>query len=223
MQDLTGWIMKEHGVENSKLTVLGLSKQTKSKRRYWVCLCDCGNITSVREDSLKSGRILSCGRCGNIYEDKGLYLIGTDCNGKTFKIDKEDYEKVKTHKWWIDEKNGYVKSRISRKVVYLHRFVMNCPKGLTVDHINHDKADNCKSNLRICTQRENSLNRKCAGVRFDKRRGTWQAYVETENGFKSLGSFKEKEEAIKARKIGEELYYKEFRYGYKNQETDRDS
>lgn len=217
MQDLTGWIMKDHGVEQSKLTVMELSSRSTTKRRYWICQCECRNITIVREDSLKSGRIKSCGMCGNTYEDHGDYLIGIDFNGKTFTVSKEDYEKIRPHKWLVYD-SGYVKARISKKCVYLHRFLMDCPKGMTVDHINHDKSDNRRDNLRICTQRENSLNRDCEGVRFDKRRGTWQAYVYTETGFKSLGSFKNKEDAVVARRNGEKLYYKEFSYDCKNQE-----
>lgn len=219
MQDLTGWIMKEHGVHQSKLTVIEISDKSTAKRRYWVCQCECGNITVVREDSLKSGRIKSCGMCGNTYEDHGNYLVGIDFNGRTFTVDKEDYEKIRRHKWLVYD-SGYVKARILKKCVYLHRFLMNCPEGMTVDHINHNKSDNRRTNLRICTQRENNLNRDCEGVRFDKRRGTWQAYIYTETGFKSLGSFKNKENAIKARKDGEKLYYKEFSYDYQNQKID---
>ena len=219
MQDLTGWIMKEHGVHQSKLTVIEISDKSTAKRIYWVCQCECGNITVVREDPLKSGRIKSCGMCGNTYEDHGNYLVGIDFNGRTFTVDKEDYEKIRRHKWLVYD-SGYVKARILKKCVYLHRFLMNCPEGMTVDHINHNKSDNRRTNLRICTQRENNLNRDCEGVRFDKRRGTWQAYIHTERGFKSLGSFKNKEDAIKARKDGEKLYYKEFSYGYQNQKID---
>lgn len=210
-QDLTGWIMKEHGVENSKLTVIKKSDRENSKRYFWLCLCECGNITIVREDSLKSGHITSCGKCGNKYKDMGNYLIGFDSHGKTFLIDKDDYATVRNHKWLVYP-SGYVKARINKKCVYLHRFLTDCPDKMIVDHINHNKADNRKENLRICTQRENSRNRKCNGVRFDKRRKTWQAYIRTEDGFKSLGSFKEKEDALRARKDGERIYYGNFRY-----------
>jgi len=46
------------------------------------------------------------------------------------------------------------------KFVRLSRFIMNPPAGLVVDHINGDGFDNRRENLRICTQRQNTLNRK---------------------------------------------------------------
>jgi len=57
-------------------------------------------------------------------------------------------------------KNGYVcfKSGDLRDQ-YLHRVIMNCPHDKQIDHINHNPLDNRKENLRICTRRENALNR----------------------------------------------------------------
>lgn len=53
IKDLTG---KKFGM----LTVIGL-QDTNSRKTYWVCQCDCGNIKVVRSDSLQSGAIRSCG------------------------------------------------------------------------------------------------------------------------------------------------------------------
>lgn len=72
---------------------------------------------------------------------------------KRVKIDTEDIDKVKQHRWSLD-KDGYVVSDSIR----LHRYVMNCPKGKIVDHINHDVSDNRKCNLRICSVSENNMN-----------------------------------------------------------------
>lgn len=53
IKDLTG---KKFGM----LTVIGL-QDTDSRKTYWACQCDCGNIKVVRSDSLQSGAIRSCG------------------------------------------------------------------------------------------------------------------------------------------------------------------
>jgi hypothetical protein len=42
--------------------------------------------------------------------------------------------------------------------MYMHRQVTEPPKGMVVDHINHNKLDNRRANLRVCTRRENIFN-----------------------------------------------------------------
>ena len=52
-----------------------------------------------------------------------------------------------------------------RTSTYYHRLIMRVSQGQEVDHINMDRFDNRISNLRICTRKQNSLNRKCKGYR----------------------------------------------------------
>lgn len=79
-------------------------------------------------------------------------------------IDKDDVEKVISKgKWFCNPAHAKrVKSFIpyiyDNHSLALHRFITNCPKGMTVDHINHNPLDNRKSNLRICTHRDNCRN-----------------------------------------------------------------
>ena len=44
--------------------------------------------------------------------------------------------------------------------IMMHKFIMNAPKGMCVDHINHDGLDNRRENLRICTYSQNSQNKR---------------------------------------------------------------
>jgi len=72
------------------------------------------------------------------------------------KIDKEDYEKIRNSCWYKTKRNS-VETRI-KKLVKLHRLLINAPDGMEVDHIDGNPLNNRKSNLRLCTHRQNSKN-----------------------------------------------------------------
>jgi hypothetical protein len=84
------------------------------------------------------------------------------------KIDSEDYELVNLYHWTINSK-GYVFSikttkREKIKKILLHRLLCNLNSyeiedGLVVDHLNHNRHDNRKQNLKVCTSSENGKNR----------------------------------------------------------------
>ncbi|SHE65852.1 AP2 domain-containing protein [Seinonella peptonophila] len=89
--------------------------------------------------------------------------------------------------------------------IRLHRFIMNCPSHLLVDHINHNGFDNRKSNLRICTKGENNQNLQGArkhnktsnirGVSWKKSSGKWRAYATINRKQNHLGFFDHLHEA----------------------------
>ena len=132
-------------------------------------------------------------------------------------IDIEDVDKVKIYKWSLNGR-GYVMCRINGKRISLHRFIMNCPENMVVDHINHNKLDNRKCNLRICTQSQNTMNKRkqsnntseYTGVYWYKARSKWRVYI-TVNGKRiDLGYYDNLEEAIKVRKQAEKKYFGEY-------------
>lgn len=59
--DMTGWVMKEHGVPDSRITVIKRDIENKSKITKWICKCECGNIFSADGTKLRSGWTKSCG------------------------------------------------------------------------------------------------------------------------------------------------------------------
>lgn len=83
--------------------------------------------------------------------------------GKFALVDDEDYEVLNQSKWCLDS-NGYAARCIwedqKRKRIYMHRVVVKAPKGMFTDHINGDRTDNQKANLRIVTHHQNNFNRR---------------------------------------------------------------
>lgn len=124
--------------------------------------------------------------------------------GKVAIIDDDDFEKISKFKWHYE--HGYAMGTIDkRKRAYMHRFITDCPIGKVVDHVNGDTLDNRKSNLRICSQRQNAVNinknrgtSKFKGVtlRVDKKK--WQASITVNYKSIYLGSFDTEIEAAQA-------------------------
>ena len=133
--------------------------------------------------------------------------------GNKAKIDDDDYELVVSFGKWYESDGGYAikKTRVSGKNVSIrmHTLINNTPKNLVTDHINGDRLDNRKGNLRSVTQAINAWNsnrnpnRKYdlpKGVSYDKSR---DKYV----GTRTLRRrFDTKEEAIKFTQESEMLY-----------------
>lgn len=229
------------GQKFNRLTVVEWDKE-KSK---WACKCDCGNPNKVyvASNKLTTGHTKSCG-CLNIeaareraikrnkenivlcdYEVQEYYVIMYTSKGETFTIDLEDFWRIKDWYCSIDKK-GYVVCEKEGKRIKLHRLIMNAPKGLVVDHKNHDKSNNCKSNLRLATNAENSRNKKAsknnisgyAGVIYIKTSQKWRAFITVDKKNIILGLYENIQDAIKARIEAEDKYYGEF--GYHNSMRD---
>lgn len=126
------------------------------------------------------------------------------------KVDKENIDLLEKHKWFI-KSNGYVTAKIDGKFVLLHRLIMKAKKGEYVDHLNHDKLDNRKSNLRICTQSENMHNAryksKYPGVVWNKQNKNWNLRLRINGKKTHLGTFADIDTAAKAREDALSKYY----------------
>ena len=65
--DMTGWVMKEHGVPNSLITVLTEDTEyqkihnLKSRAAFWRCKCNCGTMFSAAGYNIRNGHTVSCG------------------------------------------------------------------------------------------------------------------------------------------------------------------
>jgi len=122
-------------------------------------------------------------------------------------VDECDRELFESGTWHVN--NGYIAGRIGRKGkrIYLHRAIMCPPTGTVVDHINGNRKDNRRCNLRVIEERLNQHNRTTQDPRnksgfrgvcfFGKR---WRAYATVEYKQKHLGLFDTPEEAAEAAK-----------------------
>lgn len=123
--------------------------------------------------------------------------------GKFTIVDDDDYERLSSHSWYYSR---YAKSGSGRSGTYMHVVIMNPPSGLFVDHINGNKLDNRKKNLRICTHAQNLGNSKIPknntsgykGVVFIKRLGIWRAQIQHSYKMHCLGYFHDIVDAAKA-------------------------
>jgi len=129
-------------------------------------------------------------------------------DGSYFLIDATDFELVSKYSWFKG-KRGYPTMHTSRKSPEgyktrpLHRYLIKIPDKADIDHINGDKLDNRRSNLRACTHQQNMFNQKkrstnssgYIGVSLFKATGMFEAYIHHSGKKIYLGLYHTAEEA----------------------------
>lgn len=212
-----------------------ITDDTKS-RRYEKRICDiCGDtnmVSQMRVDNEYRGYLL-CNRHSIQLKQKGFIQDWTSADGNKIeikedyaeimlydkegivvassKIDIEDIEKVSSFRWSLNNK-GYISSS---KAGLLHRHLVNYD---IVDHINRDKTDNRKKNLRSATKSENAMNINrridnksgIIGVGWSENTSKWYVSVQVKNKKITKSDFLNKEDAIRQRLEWEHKYFKEF-------------
>ncbi len=114
---------------------------------------------------------------------------------------------------------GYLQISVQSRLQLAHRLAWlyihgSWPKD-QIDHINRIRTDNRISNLREVSHKQNMQNRSKpstntsghTGVRWNKQRSKWQAYIMHNRKHLHLGYFSILEEAVAARKAAEKLYW----------------
>ncbi len=130
--------------------------------------------------------------------------------GKTAIVDSEDFERLKDYKWCVVMRKGepwYAKTVSPEgRLISMHRLIMNAPRGMLVDHRDHNGLNNRKGNLRICTNAQNTHNRRpCKGgtsrhkgVHFDKQHKRFRAAIGHKSKRYNLGRFDNEDDAGRA-------------------------
>ena len=145
-------------------------------------------------------------------------------------IDKSDLKCVSGFKWTTNDR-GYVVRWYRdwdgfRRCEYLHRVLMDFPSE-TVDHINNDRLDNRRLNLRVCSIAQNNHNRPpnknkmysdYKGVTFDKRRNNYVAQIMHKGKNIYLGAHTLEIDAVEA--YNEKAYELFGEYAYLNEVID---
>lgn len=129
--------------------------------------------------------------------------------GETVLVDAETYEWARNKKWQLHT-DGYAHRGARRSdgrltTVKMHREILGALPGQLVDHVNGNKLDNRKENLRFCSKTENGWNRpeqknNTSGYKgvYATPYGRWTAQTRLNKKLVYLGTFATKEEAAEA-------------------------
>lgn len=131
-------------------------------------------------------------------------------------VDDEDYEKLINYNWCVNKAGYAVRHKLksdfnhNSSIIYMHRCILNIENTIEyVDHINGNKLDNRKENLRVCTDHKNKMNRAVnarvrandvgyKGVYLDERNGRFVAKITYNSKAHHIGVFDCEKIAAKA-------------------------
>lgn len=122
-------------------------------------------------------------------------------------VDPDDFDLVSQHRWYLLPKGYAVAVVNGAKNLYMHRLILGLTTGdpRHTDHIDHDRLNNQRSNLRACTPRENHQNRVSKPGSASQYRGVyrargdkWRACVTIDSVQRRVGTFENELDAARA-------------------------
>jgi hypothetical protein len=139
-------------------------------------------------------------------------------------IDNDDFERVNQFKWYANKApntfyaNRQVQINRKRQTIHLHRFILNLDTKFLVDHVDGNGLNNQKSNLRTCTNQENSRNKRLSkkgtssfkGVHYDKKYDKFEAQIKINYNSNFIGYNTDELICAKFYDAVARFYFKEF-------------
>jgi hypothetical protein len=139
-------------------------------------------------------------------------------------ISEEDADLVLSKSWFL--RDGYPSTNIhkngKRTCVFMHRLIMFglSENDLLVDHVDRDRLNNTRENLRVCTNSQNQANRTTPknnssgykGVRWLSKTQKWQAMIKVNNRVHCLGCYRNPKNAARAYNKAALHFFGEFAY-----------
>lgn len=139
----------------------------------------------------------------------------------TFIISEEDVEKVEKYDWHKDKQTGYWYTYSNGKKLYLHRYITNNNTNNPTDHIDKNKDNNTRENLRICTHKENARNKsfrsnnKTGYTNIFRHGKKYIIQARINNKTKTLASYDTLQDALKAKvKMWKEIFNIDYTQDY---------
>ena len=219
------------GQKIGRVTVIEFAGMGKHRTALWKCKCDCGNEKVIDGALLRSGMSVSCGclhkdmtsiahKKYNEYSvSDGIVRVKLTNTDREMLCDPDDWNRLKQYCWFL-ARNGYATTNVPDGDMIkptFHANIIDCDDSHLRDHINRNRLDNRKENLRVVSHETNTRNTGLSknsttgykGVTVSRNRKKFIAQITVNYKNIYLGRFDTAEEAYEARIRAEEKYYGE--------------
>jgi hypothetical protein len=181
---------------------------------------DCGNESLKTCHFICNYKVGYCHNCPPSYTfiNEGAFTSGTLTDGTRFLIDTDMVDAFEKKYWHKDSKGYIISTQSDQPKELLHRFVLGLDGNIIIDHINRDKTDNRRENLRIVTAEQNAFNKNMlstnttgyVGVCKLKKKNKYFASIGRYNRKLSLGNYSDIKEAAAAYNIAAAFLFGEY-------------
>ncbi len=141
--------------------------------------------------------------------------------GRSALVSDEDFDQLSAFSWHVS--GGYAVTNVPSTGTHrytllgMHRVIARAQKGQQVDHINGNRLDNRRENLRLCVDQENARNRRVPehssvykGVSWRKRERLWSSRIMVDGKSLWLGTFDQEATAAAIYDLAARKYFGAF-------------